>query len=317
MTHALSWWESARPVPRMGAVILGVLILASLCTAALKRAKPDRDFHELAARVRSWWIMATVFFCAVFFEPRLSLAFFAFMSFWALKEYLTLLKTRPADHRTLVWAFLTIPIQYWWIHSAWYGMFIIFIPVYMFLFLPVRLILSRETAGFVASMSTIQWGLMTFVFGLSHLAALLSLSLKAVGPADGRSLVLFVVFTTEMSDVLQYVWGKMLGRRKILPTVSPNKTWEGFLGGLGSMVLLSPLLRFLTPFTVSETMAVSAGIVFAGFLGGAVMSAVKRDIGVKDYGTLIPGHGGMIDRVDSLCYAAPLFFHYVRYFHTL
>lgn len=317
MSRIFSLWEAARPVSRMGAVILGVLVLASLCSAILKRARPDRDIRELAARVRSWWIMASVFFCAIFLEPRLSLAFFAFMSFWALKEYVTLLKTRPADHRTLVWAFLTIPIQYWWIHAGWYGMFIIFIPVYMFLFLPVRLILSRETAGFVASMSTIHWGLMTFVFGLSHLAALLTLPLKTSGPADGRSLVLFVVFTTEMSDVLQYVWGKLLGKRKILPTVSPNKTWEGLLGGLASLVLLSPLLRFLTPFTVPEMLAVSAGIVLAGFLGGAVMSAVKRDIGVKDYGTLIPGHGGMIDRVDSLCYAVPLFFHYVRYFHAL
>jgi phosphatidate cytidylyltransferase len=132
---------------------------------------------------------------------------------------------------------------------------------------------------------------------------------------DGRTLVLFLVFVTEMSDVLQYVWGKLLGRHKILPTISPNKTWEGFLGGVLSAALLSLTIRFLTPFPVWETLAVSLLIGVVGFFGGAVMSAVKRDLGTKDFGTLIPGHGGVLDRVDSLCYAAPVFFHYVRYFY--
>ena len=119
-----------------------------------------------------------------------------------------------------------------------------------------------------------------------------------------------------MSDVLQYIWGKTLGRHKIIPSVSPNKTWEGFAGGIASAMLLSLAIRFLTPFSIGETLMVSLMITVAGFFGGAVMSAVKRDFGVKDFGSVIPGHGGMLDRVDSLCYAAPIFFHYVRYFYT-
>jgi phosphatidate cytidylyltransferase len=133
--------------------------------------------------------------------------------------------------------------------------------------------------------------------------------------ASGPTLVLFLVFVTEMSDVLQYVWGKTLGRHKVIPAVSPNKTWEGLVGGILSTMLLSLAIRFLTPFSIPETLLVSLIITVAGFCGGAVMSAVKRDFGVKDFGDVIPGHGGVLDRVDSLCYAAPLFFHYVRYFH--
>jgi phosphatidate cytidylyltransferase len=145
---------------------------------------------------------------------------------------------------------------------------------------------------------------------------LLNLPGPAGSAAHGRMLLVFLIFVVEMSDVLQYVWGKGWGRHKILPTVSPQKTWEGFLGGIASAVVLSMPMRFLTPFSLTETALVAFLITLAGFCGGAVMSAIKRDFGVKDFGEMIPGHGGMVDRVDSLCYAAPVFFHYVRYFHT-
>jgi phosphatidate cytidylyltransferase len=307
--------RSLSPVMQMGLVVLGVLVVASVAVAALRRARPQTDFAELTARVRAWWVMAAVFFAAIALSNRLSLVFFAFMSFWAMKEYVTLLKTRPADHHALVFTFLAIPIQYVWIAIGWYGMFIVFIPVYMMLMLPARMVLAKETAGFVASASQIQWGLMIFVFGLSHMAFLLTVPAVDGTDVNGRMLVLFLVFVVEMSDVLQYIWGKTLGRHKIIPAVSPNKTWEGFAGGVASAMGLSLLIRFLTPFTVNETLLVSLIITVAGFCGGAVMSAVKRDFGVKDFGASIPGHGGMLDRVDSLCYAAPFFFHYVRYFH--
>jgi len=310
--------KNLSPTVQMGLLVLGVLVVASVAVALLQRARPEKDFSELSARVRAWWIMAAVFFGAVVVSNRISLVFFALLSFWATKEYVTLLKTRPADHHALVLTFLAVPIQYLWIalDPPWYGMFIIFIPVYMLLSLPVRMVLSKETKGFVESASQIQWGLMIFVFGLSHMAYLLTLPMIGDKPANGRTLVLFLVFVVEMSDVLQYIWGKTLGRHKIIPTVSPNKTWEGFAGGIASAMLLSLAIRFLTPFSIGETLLVSLLITVAGFFGGAVMSAVKRDFGVKDFGSVIPGHGGMLDRVDSLCYAAPIFFHYVRYFYT-
>lgn len=307
--------ESLPPVAQMGLFVLGVLVVASAAVLALKRAKPEKDFSELSARVRAWWMMAAVFFAAILVSNRISLIFFGFLSFWAMKEYITLLKTRPADHHALVFTFLAIPIQYYWIAIGWYGMFIIFIPVYMMLALPARMVLSKDVSGFVASASQIQWGMMIFVFGLSHMAYLLTFEQVGPPPSNGRTLVLFLVFVVEMSDVLQYVWGKTIGRHKIIPAVSPNKTWEGFIGGVISATLLSLAIRFLTPFSIAETLVVSLFITVAGFAGGAVMSAVKRDFGVKDFGQIIPGHGGMLDRVDSLCYAAPFFFHYVRYFY--
>ena len=305
------------PIAQMALLVLGVLVIASVAVAALQRARPKNDFAELSARVRAWWIMAAVFFAAIAVSNRISLIFFGLMSFWAMKEYVTLLKTRPADHHALVFTFLAIPIQYLWIalNPPWYGMFIIFIPVYMMLALPVRMVLSKETRGFVESASQIQWGMMIFVFGLSHMAYLLTFPTMGESSANGRTLVLFLVFVVEMSDVLQYIWGKTLGRHKIIPTISPNKTWEGFIGGIASAMSLSLAIRFLTPFSIRETLMVSLFITVAGFCGGAVMSAVKRDFGVKEFGSVIPGHGGMLDRVDSLCYAAPIFFHYVRYFY--
>ncbi|HKS41628.1 MAG TPA: phosphatidate cytidylyltransferase [Blastocatellia bacterium] len=308
--------ENLSPVTRTGLLVLGVLVVASVAVRALRLAKPEKDFSELTSRVRAWWMMAAVFFAAILVSNHVSLVFFAFLSFWAMKEFITLLKTRPADHHALVFTFLAIPIQYYWIGIGWYGMFIIFIPVYMLLALPVRMALSKETTGFVASASQIQWGMMIFVFGLSHMAYLLTFPQIGQSLANGRTLVLFLVFVVEMSDVLQYIWGKTLGRHKIIPTVSPNKTWEGFIGGIASAMLLSLAIRFLTPFSILETLMVSLFITVAGFCGGAVMSAVKRDFGVKDFGQTIPGHGGMLDRVDSLCYAAPFFFHYVRFFYT-
>lgn len=308
---------SLDPIWRMALLIVALLVVSTIVVEILKRAKPEKNFTELAARVYAWWVMAAIFFGAIAVSNRISLVFFAFLSFWAFKEFITLLRTRTADHKALVLAFLAIPLQFLWIDMKWYGMFIIFIPVYMFLFVPIRLVLSKETSGFVASASQIQWGLMAFVFGLSHAAFLLTFGAMKENPAaNGRTMLLFLVFIVEMSDVLQYVWGKTLGKHKILPTVSPNKTWEGFIGGIASVMALSLLLRFLTPFTVRETLLVSFLVAVAGFFGGAVMSAVKRDFGVKDFGALIPGHGGMLDRVDSLCYAAPVFFHFVRYFHT-
>jgi phosphatidate cytidylyltransferase len=304
------------PVYRMTAITAALLVVATLLVAILRRARPATDWSELAARVRSWWVMASVFLAALLVDERISLVLFAFLSFWALKEFVTLLATRPADHRALFWAFLAVPAQYVLVGVGWYGMFVLFIPVYMFLYLPLRLVLAGDPAGFVRSASQLQWGLMAFVFGLSHLGLLLTFAEPLPGPGvNGRTLVLFLVFVTEMSDVLQYVWGKLLGRHRILPTISPKKTWEGFVGGVLSASALSLFVRFLTPFPVWETLAVSLLVCAVGFFGGAVMSAVKRDLGTKDFGSLIPGHGGVLDRVDSLCYSAPVFFHYVRCFY--
>jgi len=298
-----------------GTIVLTLLIPASIIIFVLRKTHPNTDWVELNNRIKAWWLMAGVFLTAMSVSRNISITFFAFMSFWALKEYFTILNTRQADQRAIFWAFLTIPIQYYWIGTHWYGMFLIFIPVYMFLFIPIRLVLIGEMQGFLVAASRIQWGIMAFVFGLGHIAYLLTLPQLSGTKVNGTSLVFFLVLMTELGDVSQYIWGKIFGKHKILPVVSPKKTWEGFLGGIFSAMILSVVFRFLTPFTVSSAIGIGGIIAIVGFCGDVVMSAVKRDAGIKDFGQLILGHGGMLDRVDSLCFTAPIFFHIVVFFY--
>jgi phosphatidate cytidylyltransferase len=294
--------------------VFAALAAATLIIQLLRRARPGQDFRELRDRIKSWWVMVIVFALALVLDRTISLVFFTFLSFLALKEYFTLLPTRRADHRALFWAYLAIPIQYLWVGMEWYGMFIIWIPVYAFLFLPMRLVLIGETEGFLRSAGTIHWGLMSTVFAVSHVAFLLVLP-ETVNPrGGGPALVLFLVILTEANDVAQYVWGKLLGRRKALPTVSPGKTIEGLMGGLVTTLVLAWLLApLLTPLNLLQTLTAGVIIGLAGFIGDVVISAVKRDVGVKDSGSLLPGHGGILDRLDSLTYTAPLFFHFLYY----
>ncbi|MGB0127550.1 MAG: phosphatidate cytidylyltransferase [Rhodocyclaceae bacterium] len=296
--------------------ILGILVAATVIVAVLRKMRPEGNFAELAQRVKSWWVMVAVFSAALLMSRNISIAFFAFVSFLALKEFLSLVPTRRADRAVLLWTYLAIPVQYLWVGQEWYGMFIIFIPVYVFLFLPMVMVVIGETKDFLRAAGTMHWGMMTTVFSLSHLAFLLVLPEKGNPVGGGAGLLLYLVFLTQFNDVLQFVWGKTIGRHKIIPKVSPNKTWEGFLGGLCTTTLLALVIApYLTPFDGRQALAAGLIIGLSGFIGDVTMSAVKRDIGVKDASNLIPGHGGILDRVDSLTYTAPLFFHFTYYLH--
>jgi phosphatidate cytidylyltransferase len=296
--------------------IYAVLIIASLISVFLKRTGGDHKYAELLLRIKSWWVMVSIFTLAMILSRNVSLVFFGFISFLALKEYFSIIPTRRADRRVLFWAYLAIPVQYYWVWVEWYGMFIIFVPVYMFLYLPLRMVMMGDTKNFLQAAGTIHWGLMTLVFSISHLAYLLVLPPLEGFNAGGTGLVLFLMLLTQGNDVSQYVWGKLLGKNKIVPTVSPNKTWEGFMGGVLTTTIISLALSgLLTPFSIQ--MAIAAGLIIslAGFIGDVTISALKRDIGVKDSGNMLPGHGGILDRIDSLTYTAPLMFHFVRYFY--
>jgi phosphatidate cytidylyltransferase len=154
---------------------------------------------------------------------------------------------------------------------------------------------------------------MVCAYCLSHAPALLLLKIPGFEGHEAR-LLLYLVIVDQMSDVLQYVWGKLIGKHKIAWRVSPNKTWEGFIGGVLTATALGTALWWVTPFTPLESAGMSFVICILGFCGGLVMSAIKRDIGIKDFGVAIEGHGGILDRIDSLCFAAPIFFHLVRYY---
>ena len=273
---------------------------------------------EILLRIKTWvWIV--LFLLPVFLAPKpWPQVFLGIVSFLAFKEFITLTPARNQDRRAFLWAYVAILLQYLWAGMAWYGMFIIFIPVYLFLFLPSRMVLAGHPKGFLRATATLHWGLMTTVYSLSHMAYLLVLPERpgAFGPLTGASLLFLLVFLTQINDVAQFVWGRTLGRRPVLPLISPNKTREGLLGGVATTTLLALLLGPLfSPLSGWSALGVGLVVGVFGFLGDVVMSAVKRDIGVKDSGKLLPGHGGILDRLDSLTFTAPLYFHCVYYLY--
>ncbi len=296
----------------------GIFTLLTLATFAVSRIQkdPQRPANkELRLRVRSWWVMVSIFFLAVMMGTTAAIWLLGFVSFLALKEYLSLIPTRRFDRRVLFWAYLTIPFQYYWVAIGWYGMFIIFIPVYAFLVISARKVLIGETDDFLRSLGSVHWGMMITVFSISHAAYLLVLP-QEVSPAGGAGLLIFLIMLTELNDIAQYVWGKRFGNSKVVPTVSPGKTWAGFVGGVATTLALSVVAaKYLTPLSLIESVGAGLIIGISGFIGDIVLSAVKRDLGIKDSGNLLPGHGGILDRVDSLTFTAPLFFHYLYYLH--
>ena len=295
--------------------IYAVLIIATLIVAMLRWRNPGERYAELSARTNSWWWMIGAFTLAVLLNQTVAIVFLAFISYLALKEYLSLIPTRRIDRSVLLFAYLAIPIQFYWAAIDWYGMFIVFIPVWMFLFFPALMALRGETEGFLRAVGTLSWGLMMTVFTLSHMAMLLVSGDVENKVAAGVGLLLFLVMLTQFNDVAQYTWGKLFGRHKVTPKGSPKKTWEGLVGGIATTIVVAALIGpYLTPMDWQWS-ALAGGIIgIAGFLGDITISAMKRDLGVKDTGGLIPGHGGILDRVDSLTYAAPAFVHFMRYF---
>ena len=293
-----------------------LLIVATIVAFALRRLRPERNYDELRLRIKTWWIIIVLTTFALGFNTYFSIFCMAFVSFLAFKEYLSLIPTRRADHRVLFWAYLAIPFQYLLVGFAWYGVFIIFIPVYWFLIMPMRMVLIGETQGFLRAVGTLQFGLMTCVFSLSHAAYLLVLPAAGNPNGGGVALLFYLVFLTQFNDVAQYVWGKMLGKHKVAPTVSPNKTMEGLLGGVATTTVLAfALAPWLTPLNHVQALAIGVLIGFGGFIGDVTISAIKRDLNIKDSGSLLPGHGGILDRLDSLTFTAPMFFHVVYFLY--
>jgi phosphatidate cytidylyltransferase len=293
--------------------VVGILMLASIVGAVLARRasseKARATIANLNARTRSWWVMAAVFGATLMLGPLFTTVLFACLSFLAMREFITLTRTERADHEVLFWAFFVIlPLHYFLVGIRWYGLFTILIPVYAFAFIPFRRVLTGETKSFLTSTARIQWALLVCVYAVSHMPMLLALPLRGYEGQNAK-LLFFFVLTVQMSDVLQYVWGKTCGRRPVAPLVSPSKTWEGTVGGIGTTVLLSTCLWWATPFKPWQAGLMALLICVAGFFGGLVMSAIKRDLNAKDWGSSIAGHGGFMDRIDSLCFAAPLFFH--------
>ncbi|NIL96654.1 MAG: phosphatidate cytidylyltransferase [Planctomycetales bacterium] len=328
----------------------GVLLLLGGATAVgqFLKGQPESSLNPAMIdtfnrRVRAWWLLCSLLAASLVLHREVSVVLFGLLAFWALREFITLTPTRLSDHRTLFWVFLIFtPLQYVLVGLDKYDIYSIFIPLYGLLFVTARVAFSGDPKRFLERTAKIQAGLVFCVYCLSFAPALLYLQIYQVDtlatlaepaaqgdpggspvriamaqPWPKNALLLFYfVFLVQMGDALQYVWGKVLGQRVIAPAISPTRTWEGFLGGVGSTALLGAVLSFATPFNHWQAAAIALVVALAGFAGGMTMSAIKRDRGVKDYGTLVVGHGGVLDRIDSLCFAAPIFFHITKVFFT-
>lgn len=297
--------------------IFAVLVFASVTGMVLKYRLVSGASHgvidNLNSRINAWWVMILLIGGAIWVGKGGIIALFAFISFQSLREFISLTHTRRGDHRVLLWIFFFfLPLQYYLIVIDWYGLFSILIPVYAFLLLPISAALGSDTTRFLERAAKVQWGLMICVYCLSHVPALLTLDIVGY---EGRNalLIVFLILTVQSSDVFQYVWGKLLGKHKISATISPSKTLEGLVGGVLTSTAVGAALWWITPFNPWQAGLIALAINIMGFFGGFVLSAIKRDRGIKDWGSMIEGHGGMLDRVDSISFSAPIFFHIVRF----
>ncbi len=298
--------------------VLALLILGTLAALVLPAMQPGK-WSDLGPRMRSWWVMAVLVGGALLLGWQVTAILFAFISFLALKEYLTLAPTRKEDRPIVLLAYLSVFLNYGLIFTEGlfddsYQIYLVFTPVYVFLIAAAAMAWIGRTDGYLATVGIVHWGTVVCVYNIGYIAYLMRVP-DIEAPAGGAGLVFFLIFITQLNDVAQYCWGKAFGKTKITPKVSPNKTWEGAIGG---WITAAAVFYFLAPYftPLSPVHAAIMGVVvpMAGFFGDITMSAVKRDIGVKDTSHLIPGHGGVLDRLDSLTFAAPIYFHLLAFF---
>jgi phosphatidate cytidylyltransferase len=258
---------------------------------------------NIKARIRSWWVIVAILGGTVILGRSAVLMLFAVISFIALREFLALTDTAAADRRGVITIFaVVLPARYLLVAFHRSGWINDFLPA---LGLPLILVLTANGRNDLARTSRLIAAVLICIYGISFVPAL---------PDSGSRglLMVFLLLVTQASDVLQYIWGKLAGKHKLAAKISPSKTVEGFIGGVVSATALGAGLYWMTPFTVVQAAGMALIIALAGVCGGLVLSAIKREHGVKDWSQLIPGHGGMLDRVDSLCFSAPLFCHLLR-----
>lgn len=311
-------------------VVLGVLVLATLWTIAYSlRPLPDEAQaaqqsrlrrRHLRALLQTSWMMASVFWVAWALGDTVATVLFALVAFLALREFITLSPTRRGDHRSLVLAFFAVlPLQFVLVGTRQYDLFTVFIPVYVFLALPVVSALANDPERFLERSAKLQWGIMVCVYGMSHVPALLLLDFPG-REGRGAFLVFWLVMSVQTCMVVQHLLGRRFPHTPVAPAVSQSFQWASWLAGVAVGALVGGLLSFITPFKPGQGLGLGLLACTAGSLGHLVMKALKRDRGVTSWGMqgqAVTGAGGLLDRVDALCFAAPVFFHSVRWYFGL
>lgn len=309
------------------AVILAALGIATLVAFLLGRndsiAVDAAVVKRFRAKLRVWWTMVAIFVIGSLIHWIGLVVLFSMVSFWALREFISMTPTRRGDHRTLFWIFFIFtPLQYILIGlgDEYYPFYSIMIPVYASLFIPARAAIAGDAKRFLERCAKIQAGLLVCVYSLSHAPALLDLQLVRTGgePWTGSNvnLLMFFVLIAQLSLTLERVWSKLAGRHVIAPDINASRTWEGVLGAMMSTGVIAALLRWATPFFWWEALLMGVIVTAMASMGTLTMSAIKRDRGVTDTGTLVQGHAGILDQIDNICFAAPIFYHVTRFFFT-
>lgn len=294
--------------------LVGLLSAGSLASLGLPKLQQNK-WDDLVPRMRSWWVMCLIVCGSLLAGWQAFTLTFAFISFVALREFMSLAPLRRDDRYVAMFAYIALALSYAAIWANNYQFFLVTIPVYVFLGSAVLFALTGRTEGLLTSMGVTQWGVMLCGFALAHVAFLMRVPAAELPAAGAAGLVFLLIFTTQFNDVAQYMWGKTLGRTQITPNISPNKTWEGAIGGfLTTAAVFVVLAPYFTPLSVWQSVGLGLLLPIAGFFGDITMSAIKRDLGVKDTSQLLPGHGGALDRLDSLMFTAPIYFHFLAYF---
>ena len=299
----------------IAAALLIASVLGVILRHSIARGEPHAVIDNLNARIRSWWVILLIVVAAFAIGAPGVTALFGFVSFIALREFLRIVD--PIDDAPPVPTAALLAIVAAQYALVYLGVRVVVSWCLTVCLLPILLTVvtsasrSLDARSWWMRVAILQAGVTICVFCISHVAALLSVHIPGY---EDRSLtlVLFLLVIVQSSDVLQYVFGRLLGRRKVAPRISPSKTWAGVIGGIASATALGGVLAPITPFSLAQATVLAFVVASAGFCGGLALSAIKRARGAKDWGRIISGHGGVLDRVDSVVLAAPVFFYATR-----
>ncbi len=294
-------------------ILLALTMFGEVLQAQRDPSNPSPVLETFMTRVKSWWGMTILISLALLSGRFGVVVLFLFASFAALREFLTLTAKVRADHYSLALAFFAVlPLQYFFVWCGWDGLYSVFIPVYAFLLLPIVSALRGNANRYLIRVAETQWALMMTVFCVSHVPALLNIDIAGYGER-AVLLIAFLVIVVQLGDLLEYFFGRRIGKTRIAPGLSP-KTWEGMACGVVCAMGIGGLLAWITPFGIFGAIAMAGVTSLVGMFGNIVFAAIKRDRGVKDWSHLIPGQGGFVDQLDSVIFAAPIFYHLTRFF---
>ena len=320
---------SLQPSQQVGllfVLLFGLLTAVSIYAVVITlRERPEGDpralaMHDFNGVLQTSWVMATVFWVGWALGETVATVLFGCVAFFALREFITLSPTRQGDHRSLVLAFfIVLPVQFALVITRHFDLVTVFIPVYVFLAIPVVSALANDPERFLERNAKLQWGIMVCVYGISHVPALLLLKFPNY-QGKNAFLVFFLVLVVQSCMLVQYLVDNQLKSKPsmlVAPKISSTFNWTGWLIAVVVASLIGGLMSALTPFKPAQAVAMALIACVAGSLGHLVMKALKRDRGITNWGTegkSVTGASGLLDRVDALCFAAPVFFHSVRWY---